>query len=148
LALEEIVEGKATGRRLFTNPKTNVAEEQRTIAYRMEVVKVGQDHTGEPITAPRIVWGGVVDITGDQALAATSEKTSPASALKRAEAFLRRALANGPVPVEQLKTLAAIDTHTWSTVKDAKRTLGIVHDHDGFGPGSAWTWAMPPDDGS
>jgi putative DNA primase/helicase len=66
-------ENKETGRVLFANAKNNPHTIMPTLAYRIIEATVGQDEaTRTSITAPHIVWDGVVDITANQAVQAAS----------------------------------------------------------------------------
>ena len=71
--MEETEEGRGpTGRRFFTNPKINIGPRQATLAYRIGVVDVGFDEEANTvISAPVIQWEGPVDVTADEALAAS-----------------------------------------------------------------------------
>src|SRR6266511_666904 len=80
LCLNEMTENEdgkklPTGRRLFTNPKINIAARQPTLAYSIDVVDVEPDaETGVMIRAPVIRWEGEVAITAEEALAASRPK--------------------------------------------------------------------------
>jgi hypothetical protein len=113
---------RETGRRLFTNPKNNEAGKQPTLAYRTEVVAVGfDDAEGKVIEASRIVWEGEIDITADEAIAATrATKASRTTA----QEFLQIILTNGPVLQTRIieSETSAVSASTNSTGQSARST--------------------------
>src|SRR5262249_42231426 len=95
MAIEEMDQGEdgqriPTGRSLFTNAKNNVSRKMPTLAYR-----VVENQLDGGIKAARVVWEEIVDITADQAVAATlTTKNKGGTNIKF---FLLDNLANGPV---------------------------------------------------
>jgi hypothetical protein len=133
---------RETGRRLFTNPKNNEAGKQPTLAYRTEVVAVGfDDAEGKIIEASRVVWEGEVDITADEALAAT--RTTKASR-GTAQDFLLIILTNGPVPQSRIIECGNERGFSIDQLNRAKRALKIKSLKAG-GPGDPWLWVLPED---
>jgi len=60
---------RPTGRVLYTVPKFSHSAPVPTLAFRKEVVQVGNDPiSDEPIRAPRLVWEGAVELTADEAV--------------------------------------------------------------------------------
>jgi putative DNA primase/helicase len=84
----------ATGRGLFTNPKNNPLQKCQTIAYRIAGAGGGIDaRSGLEIQTSKIAWEETINISADDALAATSIKKDHSGAVM----FLMDMLANGPV---------------------------------------------------
>jgi hypothetical protein len=131
---------RGTGRLLFTNPKPLVAK-QATLAYRIGVVEVGYDPDGTIITAPVIRWEGEVNITADEALAATrTTKGSRGSA----QDFLLTILTNGPVLQSRVLDRGKECGFSYDQLKRGKGALGVKSIKTG-GSGDPWLWALPED---
>jgi hypothetical protein len=130
-----------TGRGLFTNPKP-LGPKQPTLAYRIVVADAGLDtDTGLPLTAPVICWEGVVDITADQANAATrGSKAVPPDPKE----FLLTILTNGSVLQSKIIERGQQCGFSEDQLKRAKDKLNIKSIKTG-GSGSPWMWALPED---
>jgi hypothetical protein len=140
--MEEIAEGKiATGRRLYTNAKTNIAAMQPTLAYRIAVVETGQDAvSGKPITAPVIQWDGEVNISAAEAVAAARGKERRGSARE----FLLDILAGGPVLTTIVVERGAAHGFSYEQLRHAKTKLGVVaFKKRRAGRDAPWMWALP-----
>jgi hypothetical protein len=125
-----------TGRTLFTSAKYNVIDRRTpAIAYRIEKVALTPE-----IRTTRIVWGDVVDVTADEALAAAAPSKDRQSS---AVVFLQDMLTNGPVPVETIRKRASIRGFGWDQIKRAKVKMGVVSYKPGMNEG--WMWALPQD---
>jgi hypothetical protein len=64
--------------------------------------------------------------------------------LEEAKAFLRRALASGPQPASTLLSAAAAEGIAEGTLYHAKKAVGVISAHRGYGAGSQWMWAASP----
>lgn len=128
-------------RRAFVKLKTNIGpDDMPGWRYRMELANGGTDRrTGLPVEATRIVWDGAASMTADQFVAVENERSSPRS--DEAAAFLRRALADGPRLVDDVKAEAEAEGIAKDTLQRAKRKLGISATMDG--PGKPWWWGLP-----
>ena len=155
VAIEEFVDGDPTGRILFTNPKNNPHARMPTLAYRVAELVVGQGQTtGEEIVGSHIVWDAdPVDTTADQALAAAAGRRGDGggegTAKDEAVDFLRRALADGPVPAKEIQCQAVEACLLGSTspigdskpFRAARQVLGVASGKAGMEDG--WVWALP-----
>jgi hypothetical protein len=127
LCVEEIEQDEhghrqATGRLLFTNPN-NPRQRNPAIAYRITSAIGGIDaRSGAEVQTSTIVWEGAVDITADEALAATSTKKDHFGA----RMFLMDMLANGPAPVKLIEERAAARGLSKDQLDRAKRKMGGV----------------------
>jgi hypothetical protein len=134
--------GKPTGRILFTHVKYNPSAKMATLAYRVEVLTVGQDPAnGKSITAPYVVWDkGIVDISADAAIAAVSDH---AKGRKRRSAteFLRQLLANGPVDANTIMARARALGISDRQLRNASEELRVVKEKPDFASG--WVWRLP-----
>ena len=124
-----------TGRALFTSPKHNIAARRiPAIAYRIKESTISPG-----IMAPRIVWEDTVDITADEAIAATSTKQVRQNSVV---VFLLNILANGPVPKKVIDERAAVQGISEERLRTAKEKMGVVAYHEKTVPGR-WFWALP-----
>lgn len=144
VVIEEVDgEDKRTGRMLFTNPKNNPHQKMPTLAFRKTSTIVGRDEaTGNTISAAYVTWEGTVDISADEAVAATMAKAT-GKRTDAALAFLIEVLAGGPVPMKEIEEKGAQRGLNVDQLKRAKGKLGIISDKSGFE--GAWVWAMPKD---
>jgi putative DNA primase/helicase len=138
---EEIVDDKATGRFLFTNPKNNPAVKKPTLAYRIVGAVVGQDRNGATISAPHVVWDEKpVNITADAAVAASIGRGRD-NAQDEVRSFLLTTLAKGRKPYEEILDEAKQHGFTNRQLKTAKKNLKIKSEKTGMkGP---WFWELP-----
>jgi hypothetical protein len=120
LAVEEMTDGKLTGRVLFLEAKNNLGPKQGGLAYRIVPATVG-----EGIVTSYVHWdAGPVTITANQALAATtggSQSRHPAQ--DDAQVFLRELLAYGPVWVQELQKEAKDAGISWASIRRVKDKL-------------------------
>jgi AAA domain len=148
LCLPEMVEdadGKKipTGRRLFTNPKINIAARQPTLAYSIDVVDVEPDaKTGVMIRAPVICWEGEVAITAEEALAASRPSRSSARKTTDVDGFLYDILTGGPVTTSVIKTRGAVHGFSEDQLRGARQRLNVVAFREKTFPSSN-KWALP-----
>jgi hypothetical protein len=140
LAIEEMDEDEyggrsLTGRLLFTNPKNNVSRKMSTIAYRLE-----EKHIDGAIKSPMVVWEEIVNVTADQAVAATmpsKNKDQSGPVL-----FLQDILLNGPVLATTIEERGAARGFSVDQLKRAKRKLEIATFKEAKLDGR-WFWALP-----
>lgn len=138
---EKDEDGIPTGRVLFTHAKHNASEKKPTLAYKQNVMTVGQDpHTQKPIIAPYVIWDEhSVPITADGAMAAASGREDTDQ--KKVKDFLRGILASGdPVPYKNIEEEAEQQGFTRKQLRTAKQKLGITSNKDGLG--GPWMWQL------
>lgn len=108
-----------------------------TLAYHIEGAVTGKDPS-EDIQVSKIVWDGEVDVSADDALAATSTKKDHSGAVM----FLMDMLSNGPVPKTLIDERAAMRGFSKDQLDRAKTKMGIVpFKEQKFGGG--WLWCLP-----
>jgi hypothetical protein len=130
---------KATGRLLFTNVKNNLMKKRPTLAYHIEDATGGKDpDSGEDIHVSKIVWDGEVDISADEALAATAPKKDHSGAVM----FLMDMLSNGPVPKTLIEERAATRGFSDNQLDRAKSKMGVMAFKEQKFQG-AWFWCLP-----
>lgn len=98
---------------------------------------------GFEFAAQRAIWGEPLEGDAGELLNGSkqAEEDPARSARSEAEAFLRKILAGGPLPVRELKAAAAADCVAWRTVERAKKLLRILAYKDGMEAG--WKWRFP-----
>jgi hypothetical protein len=146
-----VVDDPENKRKLMVKGKNNLARHNvPALAYTFgtEIVGVGKI-TGNPISAPHIVWLEQVDVTATDAMAAANG-TRSASSLDAAKKFLAAFLALGPKDQTEVQEAAEQENISLSTLRRAKALLAIVStkkrkkakgDKSEADPG--WTWALP-----
>jgi len=124
-----------TGRRRLLLPlKNNVAGDETGLAYRLLQQNGGVVVSWElqPVSIPL-----------DEALAQPQQRGPEPVERNEAAKWLGDLLADGPVAVDELRTLARDAGIAWTTVRRAKAALGVAAERDGFGPGGGWRWRLP-----
>ena len=100
----------------------------------------------EPVSTPegvvKIEWRGECDFGPDDILA---PRQPNGGRLAEAMVFLTELLTKGPVPQQMVKLKAIQSGLSYRTVERAKEILGVVSERQGWGPGSACHWRLPPD---
>jgi hypothetical protein len=140
LAIEEMEEDEhggrsPTGRALFTNPKNNVSRKMSSLAYRLVEKRLDGG-----LKVPMVVWEEIVDVTADQAVAATipskgKDQSGPVL-------FLQDILLNGPVLAATVEERGKARGFSKDQLDRAKRKLEIVAFKESKMDGR-WFWALP-----
>lgn len=116
-------------RKLLLHAKCNVAQEADGLAYKLDSAT---DVIGNP---PRIVWEDepLSGVGADDYLGARSANRSgggdtgrPASAREEAIRLIERVLVDGPVSVNQIKSVAQAAGMSWATMDRARAELGVT----------------------
>jgi hypothetical protein len=131
----ETGERQPTGRMLLTNAKNNLYAKMPTLAYRIELKPVE-----DAITAPYIVWEEIVDLTADQAVAASTP--AKGRELSGPVVFLQDILTSGPVLVSAIEERGTARGFSKDQLTRAKKKLGVVTFHEAKVQGR-WFWALP-----
>jgi putative DNA primase/helicase len=127
---------------LFLRAKNNLSGQYKGLRYMIGVAKVGYDQELETdIEAPYIIWDKLpVEITATEAMEAANSG-SRAKAKDEAKDFLQSRLAMGPVKARDLLAEAKAQMIAESTVKRAKRDLGVTHWKES-GLAGEWFWEL------
>ena len=141
------VAGDPESRRIFSRGKSNISADSGGYYYKVNEIPVTIDGSTRPVSG--IEWGAPFHGNADDALrkAEADQRHSnkiQSPALDNAKTFLKKALADGPVPAKEI-VKDARDGHgiTPATLTRAKEKLGIESEKIGAGKDSYWTWAMP-----
>jgi putative DNA primase/helicase len=126
--------------------KTNIGSKPLGLTYIIQKTWVTAKETGEEIETSRISWGTQhIDESADEALGDTSGITHKGDAID----FLRKVLANGPLPVADIeaeaqaaRVLGASQSISQSKpFRAAREALGIVPEKASMTGG--WVWGLP-----
>lgn len=121
-------------RRILASTKCNLGPQPPSLAYRLE---------GHANGAGYVVWEGVTTHTAD-ALVSQPHSDEERTAREEAIDFLRDVLASGPVPAKEILRQARDADINEKTLRRAKSDLGVTKRREGFGPGGAFVWELPP----
>jgi RecA-family ATPase len=118
---------------LLPEKASNAPANMAGLSYRLQSADLGNG-----IVAPRIVWETIEMRSADQVLnPPRPDREAPDR--DQAEVWLREQLADGPVPVKELRQAAGDELAcSWDTVKRAADVLGLV----GRGEKKARTWEL------
>jgi RecA-family ATPase len=121
-------------RRLMLPVKNNLGNDESGMAYRVETAAN---------EAPFIMWEPeTIEVDINDALSRDSDELR--TERDEAKEWLQVELYNGPVLCTDLQKSARDAGHSWSTVRRAKRELGIKSKRSGFHQGK-WLWYHPDD---
>jgi hypothetical protein len=130
--------------RKFICDKTNIGPKPPGLTFICQQVPVTTEDGEEWVS--RICWGTAhITETADQALEAQANSGEKAGARDGAEKFLRRLLADGPVPFDEVLEAAKASCISERILRRVKDDLGVISDKDGFKGG--WAWSLPAEDG-
>lgn len=133
-----VVQEGDSERRLFVPLKMNLAPKPAALAFTIRGVET-----------PRIEWEaeplGNVDV---EALVRGPVEDHERDRSRRdyAANVLTEILSEGPIPVTEVRRLARdAGVSSARTLDRVKEDIGVVHQREGFGPGSRVLWALPGD---
>ena len=115
------------------------------IAYRVDATKIPIEGETEPVWAPFVVWGDVVNQTADEVMAKRGRKSHTeggvAPKLQDAIRWLEGALQGGAVASKKLIRDAKEERNISSdTLRRAQQEMRVV----AFQRAGTWLWEMPP----
>ena len=127
-------------RRLMLMVKMNLSEEADGLAYRIINGTVRWESQSVAMTADEhlaneLQFGGKPCVNGKQA-----------KAIKEAKEWLRGKLASCSLLAAEIKELAEDADISFSTLKRAKKELGVISERVGFGKESVVWWTLSSDD--
>ncbi len=120
-------------RRILAVTKSNLATMPSALSYTIE------DNGAD---MPIVVWGGATSHTAKELLAAANDGEG-GDARSDAEGFLLDALEDGSLPVEDLLKGARNAGIAETTLRRAKKKLGVKAGKIGFGADGRWRWRLP-----
>lgn len=125
--------------RILAGSKSNLGPPLPSLRYRLR--PLDDDPFGQSVT---VEWLGPSEHTAASLLSepAAVREDEP-GAKDEAEAFLRAALREGPRPAAEVDAEARGLSIAKSTLKRARRELGVESIRKGYGTGGLWLWALP-----
>lgn len=125
-------------KRLFLPLKNNIGNDKTGFAFKIESVELPNG-----ISTSKVVWSNEPITTTANDIVSVGQSLDETGALEEAEEFLLDLLANGRVPSKNVIAEAKQVGHSWSTIRRAKKKLGIIAKKSEFNAGR-WDWFLPP----
>lgn len=133
---EQVEAGKPS--RMLARSKSNIGPDEGGFAYDLRQIELPK-HPG--VTTSHVAWGAAIEGTARDMLAsANASDDTGGSALREACDFLNELLANGPVSSKAVKAAASEAGISFTTVRRAKKVVGVVAEKAGMNDG--WTWKI------
>jgi len=134
--------GDAPARRFIARAKSNIGPDGGGFDYTLEQSELA-GHPG--LIASYVTWGAAIEGTARDLLGA-ADVTPDDDGGQGSDAvdFLESLLADGPIPVKQIRAEAMGAGHAWRTIERAKKKAGVLAQKDGLKGG--WLWAIEPED--
>lgn len=122
-------------RRLLLTAKNNLAEDRVSLAFSVEGRTLESG-----ISTSAVTWESeYLDMDADEAMTgheATTERED-------AKAFLQVSLTGSTLPAKVIQADAVKAGFSMTTIRRAKKELGIVSEKEGVGEGGRWVWRLP-----
>ncbi|MBT3765924.1 MAG: AAA family ATPase [Rhodospirillaceae bacterium] len=127
--------------RVLAVTKNNLGKYPKSWQYQLES-QTGSMDDDQHWEAPAVNWIGLTDVTANELV--SEPKPEKTGALKDARDFLVQLLEDGPKAVSDIETLAVAEGHSKSTIKKARKELGIKPNQV-FSEGKIlhWEWGLP-----
>lgn len=126
--------------RVLARAKSNISIDDGGVTYSIEPYTLDSG-----IQTTRVVWGEKVEGSARDILGAVeAPQTEETSEEEDAARFLRDLLADGPVPVKQVKADVFGAGYAWRTIERAKKVVGV--DAVKLGMKEGWVWKLAPED--
>ncbi|MFW5876100.1 MAG: hypothetical protein ACOCXM_05145, partial [Myxococcota bacterium] len=119
--------------RILAVTKNNLAPMAHALGYRL---------VDTPKGVARVEWTGDRHLDADDLLARKGGSADERSALSEAIDFLRMLLESGPCEAKQVEREAGLSGVTPSTLRRAKRAIGVRSKKQDF-EGGRWVWELP-----
>jgi hypothetical protein len=129
-----VVEDPLTKQRFMLPVKNNIGDDRLGYQYHIEEKLI--DYGGQTFKSSFIVWDQTTNRSVAELL--NPPKASKVSVVDDAKSFLEDELANGPLPVEQIKASAKAAGISWPSVNRAKKGMPVSSSKVGDG----WVWTF------
>ena len=136
LATAKISDDETT-KRIFCRAKSNIGLNHGGFEYDLHQKEI-DGYKG--IFSSYLMWGQAVEGSAREFLA-ENETDEGASEVDEAEQFLREVLSDGRMPQKEITSDYKGAGFSLSTIKRAKKRLGIISEKDGMSGG--WFWSLP-----
>jgi hypothetical protein len=118
--------------RVLASLKCNLARRPPSLIYAIVAAPGG---------APVVRWLGASPLMAEDLVRPEKVSLEERGALAEAKAYLRQALARGPVPADKVRIEALCLGIAERTLDRAKAALGVQSGKEGFG--EPWAWRLP-----
>jgi hypothetical protein len=117
---------------MFARAKSSLGPDDGGFGYEIEAADIGGG-----ISTSRIVWGAAVDGAAHELLS-EPEPDSEQNETRDVADWLRELLADGPMPVKDVRRSASDAGYAWRTLQRAMRRAGVESKRAGFGEPATW----------
>ena len=149
MELDEEGRAQATGRMLYVVVRHAYTGDIPTLVFRKEEITVGQQGQGfemRDIKATHVVWEGTKAITGNEALAAISNKKP--SEQHKVQEWLREMLIDGKdVPAKEVEASAKMEGFSGKQIRTAGEKIGVIKWKETGTLQGDWFWRLPEAEG-
>lgn len=124
--------------RILAGTKSNLGAPLPSLRYRLRSLDDDDPYS----QSVRVEWLGASEHTAASLLSQPTADEEP-GAKDEAVAFLRTALREGPRPAAEVEAEAHGLSISKTTLRRARRLIGVETVHKGYSTGSAWLWSLP-----
>jgi hypothetical protein len=128
-------DGERSERRVILRAKSNSGPDGGGFAYDL---RQGELDGYPGVFASSVLWGEAITGTARELLA-EAEQTDSNSETRDASDWLSELLADGPLPVKDVRKQCEDAGHAWRTVQRAMRAAGVESKRGGFGQPATWS---------
>ena len=118
--------------RIFARAKSNIGSDDNGFEYSLEQVAIG-----DGIETSKILWGSLIKGSAKDLLFDNKEE-SDSSAIEECMQYLTEVLSEGKVTSDEVKRDCKEKGISESTLKRAKKKLGVQSVKEGYGKDSVW----------
>ncbi len=129
-----VAEDPLTKQRFMLPVKNNIGDDRLGYQYHIEEKLI--NYGGQTFKSSSIVWDQTTNRSVAELL--TPPNASRVSVVDDAKSFLEDELANGPLPVDQIKASAKAAGISWPSVNRAKKVMPVSSRKIGDG----WVWTL------
>ncbi len=133
-----VKDNEEDNKRLFLPLKNNNGNDKTGLAFR-----IVQTIVNDKIETSRVNWLNEVVLKTADEIMSSPLTNEDKSALEEAEEFLRTLLDSSALPATKIFKLAKEEEISKSTLRRAKKKIGIVVSRQGFSRGSKSMWCLP-----
>ena len=127
----------AEPRRVLMRAKSNIGPDDGGFAYALERVDVAPEVEGQRVCWLEALQGTARELLADAEAEPENDDGTTAAGV---DGFLRRLLADGPLPAKTIRADADGAGYAWSTVQKSATRLGVDRRKEGMKGG--WVWAL------
>ena len=130
-------DGEGESRRVLMKAKANDTSDEGGFAYELERVEVAPEVEGQRVKWLEALQGTARELLADAEAEPENDDGTTAAGV---DGFLRRLLADSPLPAKTIKADADGAGYAWSTIQKSATRLGVERRKEGMKGG--WVWAL------